>query len=242
MREPLLGVRWDSGQQQLGRAQRRRATARASATRSGSAPAAATASIRAVDPVDPNVDLRRSRRKGALRAWTARTRESKGIRPTGEAGRAGLALQLERAAADLAARQQDAVFRRERSCSGAPNRGDCWDRVGADLTRADRATAADHGRHRSTAATAGTRARRSSATSPRSTSRRYAKGVLYTGSDDGIVAVSRDGGANWTKVEQFPGVPDTDIREPRQSRRSTTKARCTPRSMDIAATTSSRTS
>ena len=34
------------------------------------------------------------------------------------------------------------------------------------------------------------------------------KGLLYTGSDDGVVAVSRDGGANWSKIEKFPGVPD----------------------------------
>jgi photosystem II stability/assembly factor-like uncharacterized protein len=33
------------------------------------------------------------------------------------------------------------------------------------------------------------------------------KGLLYVGTDDGLVQVSENDGASWTKVEQFPGVP-----------------------------------
>ena len=33
------------------------------------------------------------------------------------------------------------------------------------------------------------------------------EGLLYTGSDDGLVQVSEDGGANWRKVDSLPGVP-----------------------------------
>ncbi|HKV11061.1 MAG TPA: glycosyl hydrolase [Thermoanaerobaculia bacterium] len=32
--------------------------------------------------------------------------------------------------------------------------------------------------------------------------------ILYVGTDDGLVQVSGDGGANWTKVDKFPGVPE----------------------------------
>lgn len=32
--------------------------------------------------------------------------------------------------------------------------------------------------------------------------------LLYVGTDDGAVQVSADGGANWQKIEKFPGVPD----------------------------------
>ena len=31
--------------------------------------------------------------------------------------------------------------------------------------------------------------------------------MLYVGTDDGLVQVSEDGGANWRKIESFPGVP-----------------------------------
>ena len=33
------------------------------------------------------------------------------------------------------------------------------------------------------------------------------EGLLYVGTDDGLVQVTEDGGKNWRKVEQFPGVP-----------------------------------
>ena len=33
-------------------------------------------------------------------------------------------------------------------------------------------------------------------------------GLLYVGTDDGLVQVSEDGGASWRKVERFPGVPE----------------------------------
>lgn len=34
------------------------------------------------------------------------------------------------------------------------------------------------------------------------------EGLIYVGSDDGLVQVTEDGGRNWRKVETFPGVPD----------------------------------
>ncbi len=33
------------------------------------------------------------------------------------------------------------------------------------------------------------------------------EGLLYVGTDDGLVQVTEDGGKNWRKVDQFPGVP-----------------------------------
>ncbi|HEY8713083.1 MAG TPA: glycosyl hydrolase [Thermoanaerobaculia bacterium] len=34
------------------------------------------------------------------------------------------------------------------------------------------------------------------------------EGLIYAGTDDGLVQVTEDGGANWRKVDRFPGVPD----------------------------------
>src|SRR5579871_1607767 len=34
------------------------------------------------------------------------------------------------------------------------------------------------------------------------------EGLIYAGTDDGLIQVTTDGGANWTKYEKFPGVPD----------------------------------
>jgi len=34
------------------------------------------------------------------------------------------------------------------------------------------------------------------------------EGLIYIGTDDGLIQVTEDGGQNWTKHEKFPGVPD----------------------------------
>ncbi len=34
------------------------------------------------------------------------------------------------------------------------------------------------------------------------------EGLIYVGTDDGLIQVTSDGGANWTKLEKFPGVPE----------------------------------
>jgi photosystem II stability/assembly factor-like uncharacterized protein len=34
------------------------------------------------------------------------------------------------------------------------------------------------------------------------------EGLLYVGTDDGLVQVSEDGGQSWRKIDKFPGVPD----------------------------------
>ncbi|HRN27459.1 MAG TPA: glycosyl hydrolase [Ignavibacteriaceae bacterium] len=34
------------------------------------------------------------------------------------------------------------------------------------------------------------------------------EGLLYVGTDDGLVQVTEDGGKNWRKIEAFPGIPD----------------------------------
>jgi len=34
------------------------------------------------------------------------------------------------------------------------------------------------------------------------------KDLLYTGSDDGVISVSEDGGTNWNMIKTFPGVPE----------------------------------
>jgi len=34
------------------------------------------------------------------------------------------------------------------------------------------------------------------------------EGLLYIGTDDGLVQISEDGGDNWCRIERFPGIPD----------------------------------
>jgi photosystem II stability/assembly factor-like uncharacterized protein len=83
------------------------------------------------------------------------------------------------------------------------NRGDTWEAVSPDLTRGEPGPSPDAG-HTLTAI----------AESPRK------PGVLYVGSDDGLVHVSPDGGTTWLKLsDRLPGVPDE---------RWITKIECSP--------------
>jgi hypothetical protein len=34
------------------------------------------------------------------------------------------------------------------------------------------------------------------------------EGLIFAGTDDGVISVTEDGGANWRRVDKFPGVPD----------------------------------
>ena len=39
------------------------------------------------------------------------------------------------------------------------------------------------------------------------------EGLLYAGTDDGLIQVSEDGGQNWRRQESFKGVPDMSLVE-----------------------------
>jgi len=39
------------------------------------------------------------------------------------------------------------------------------------------------------------------------------EGLIYVGTDDGVISVTEDGGANWRSVDEFPGVPDMSLIE-----------------------------
>ena len=34
------------------------------------------------------------------------------------------------------------------------------------------------------------------------------EGLIYVGTDDGLINVTEDGGATWRKIDSFPGVPE----------------------------------
>jgi photosystem II stability/assembly factor-like uncharacterized protein len=159
----------------------------------------------AVDPTDHNVIYAESQ-NGALTRFDFATRESKPIRPQEKPGEN---LRYNWSAPLLISPHDNrTLWFGAQLLFKSTNRGDSWERVSGDLTRAldrDRLPImglngpGGFGRH------AGTAEFGNLATIDESKIR---KGLLYTGSDDGVVAVSRDGGANWNKIERFPGVPD----------------------------------
>jgi photosystem II stability/assembly factor-like uncharacterized protein len=89
------------------------------------------------------------------------------------------------------------------------DRGDSWTAVSPDLTRQlDRNRLEVFGRVQRPEAVARGRSTSlygnivSLAESPR------VEGLLYVGTDDGLVQASEDGGASWRRIEKLPGVPE----------------------------------
>lgn len=91
----------------------------------------------------------------------------------------------------------------------SPDRGDSWVRLGGDLTRQlDRDSLPVMGRlwpRNAVARHEGVADYGNISTIDESP---LVAGLLYVGTDDGLVQVSRDAGATWTRVERFPGVPE----------------------------------
>ncbi len=44
--------------------------------------------------------------------------------------------------------------------------------------------------------------------SRRSANRRSSEGLIYVGTDDGLIQVTEDGGKTWRKIDKIAGVPD----------------------------------
>ncbi|MEQ9399103.1 MAG: hypothetical protein RJQ04_08010 [Longimicrobiales bacterium] len=89
------------------------------------------------------------------------------------------------------------------------DRGDSWQAISGDLTTGtDRYTLPYMGRVWSVDALHDNGAMSKYATITAVSESPVAEGVLYTGSDDGLVHVSPDGGGTWTRTAALPGVPD----------------------------------
>ena len=89
------------------------------------------------------------------------------------------------------------------------NRGDSWTAVSGDLTRAlDAARQPIMGKVWPPDSVAFNQATTQLSTITALDESPLLEGLLYTGSDDGLVHVTEDGGKNWRKVESFPGVAE----------------------------------
>jgi photosystem II stability/assembly factor-like uncharacterized protein len=160
----------------------------------------------AVDPKDPNIVYSESQ-YGNLVRFDRRTGEEIDIQPQQGASEPPLRWNWDApllVSPHLNTRLYFAAQRLFRS----DDRGDHWTPVSPDLTRqVDRNKLKMMGRVWSVDAVAKNTSTSlygnvvSLAESPRK------EGLLYVGTDDGLVQVTEDGGQAWRKVEAFPGVP-----------------------------------
>lgn len=161
-----------------------------------------------VDPVDPNIVYGESQH-GVLVRFDRRTGERINIQPQPDSGDAPLRWNWDSpliVSPHAAGRIYFAAQRLFRS----DDRGDTWRPVSPDLTRnLDRNQLKMMGRVWSVDAVAKNTSTSfygnivSVEESPR------VEGLLYIGTDDGLVQTSEDGGTAWRRIDHVNGVPDT---------------------------------
>ena len=158
-----------------------------------------------VDPLEPHIMYSESQ-NGAVNRVNVRLGEQKSIRPQAEPGEQ---LRWNWATPILISPHDNrTIYIGAQKVFRSTDRGDTWSRISDDVTRnLDRDTlpimglrqAGGLGRHDGTAQYGNI------ATLDESPLRR---GVLYAGTDDGVIAISEDDGGTWRQVTSFPGVPD----------------------------------
>ena len=161
----------------------------------------------AVDPTDPNTVYAESQNGGIIR-YDVKTGEQKSIQPQAKFGDPNLRYNWS-VPIVISPHDHNTVYFGAQYLFVSPNRGDSWQQLGGDLTRAlDRDKLPLMGKtwtKDAVARHAGTADFGNISTIDESPLK---KGLLYVGTDDGLIQVTRDGGATWTTIEKFPGVPD----------------------------------
>ena len=160
-----------------------------------------------IDPVDPNTVYGESQ-GGDIVRFDVRTGEQKTIKPLPEFG--GKPYRWNWSSPMLISPyDHNTIYFGANYLFKSVNRGDAWTRLGPDLTRQlNRDSLPVMGRiwpRDAIARHQGTAEYGNISTIDESPLR---QGLLYVGSDDGVISVSRDGGATWTRFTKFPGVPD----------------------------------
>jgi photosystem II stability/assembly factor-like uncharacterized protein len=160
-----------------------------------------------IDPADPNIVYAESQYGGIIRL-DRRTSERVSIRPIEGRGEAPLRFNWESPfiiSPHSASRLYFGTSRLFRS----DDRGNSWRPVSPDLTRqTDRNQLPVMGRVWAPEAVAQHQSTATWGNISALTESRRRDGLLLTGTDDGVVQVSLDGGANWRRSENPPGLPD----------------------------------
>jgi photosystem II stability/assembly factor-like uncharacterized protein len=160
-----------------------------------------------VDPQDPNIVYSQSQ-YGGLARFDRKSGEVLDIRPQPESGGEPLRFHWD-SPLIISPHSHTRLYFGGQKLFRSDDRGNSWTAVSGDLTRGidrnklkvmDRLWPVDAVAKNNSTSFFGNLVALSE--SP------LVEGLIYAGTDDGLIQVTEDGGANWRKVEKFPGVPD----------------------------------
>ena len=161
----------------------------------------------AVDPVDPNIVYSQSQ-YGVLVRFDRASGEAVFIQPqpteVGEALRWNWDAPLQ-----ISPHSHTRLYFAANKLFRSDDRGDSWTAISGDLTRQmDRNEMPVMGRVWSMDAVGKNASTSIYGNIVALTESPLQEGLIYVGTDDGLVQVTDDGGEEWTRYEEFPGVPE----------------------------------
>jgi photosystem II stability/assembly factor-like uncharacterized protein len=160
-----------------------------------------------VDPVDPNI-LYAQAQYGEITRFDRRSGERVDIKPQPGLGEPALRFNWD-SPVIISPHLHTRLYFAAQKLFRSDDRGNTWRAVSPDLTRQiDRNQLEVMGKVWGADAVA-----KNASTSPYGNIVSLAEspkkeGLLYVGTDDGLIQITEDGGANWRKIDRFPGVPD----------------------------------
>jgi len=160
-----------------------------------------------VDPEDPNI-LYSELQYGALVRVDKRTGERMGIQPGEGKGDAGLRFNWD-SPFIISPHSHTRLYFAANKLFRSDDRGDSWKLISGELSRGlDRNKLPVMGKIWGPDAVA-----KHASTDPFGNASALAEspkkdGLIYVGTDDGLIQVTEDAGKNWRKIDSFPGVPD----------------------------------
>ena len=161
----------------------------------------------AVDPTNPDI-VYSEWQQGNLMRYDRKTGELVYIKPQGDAGDPGDRFNWD-APILISPHDPTRLYFASQRVWRSDDRGDSWRAISGDLSRGqDRLTMPMMGRVQSFDAVWDLYAMSAFGTITSLAESPLLEGLLYAGTDDGLLHVSGDGGENWSKIDSLPGIPE----------------------------------
>ncbi len=161
----------------------------------------------AIDPTDPNI-VYSEWQEGNLVRWDRKTGEIVYIQPQPEQGEEGDRFNWDSPIL-ISPHDPKTLFFASQRVWRSDDRGDGWTAISTDLTRGiDRLEQPMMGRVWSVDAAWDLYAMSKYGTITSLAQSPLDSNLVYAGTDDGLIQVTEDGGANWRKIDSLPGTGD----------------------------------
>jgi len=159
------------------------------------------------DPENENIVFTESQ-YGNAALWDKKSEEAVSIRPVPGKGEKTYRWYWDTPIL-ISPHQKERIYMAANKVFRSDNRGSSWELISGDLTRnEDRNQFKVMGKYWSVDAVAKDVSTSLWGLIVSLAESKVKKDLLYAGTDDGVIAVTEDGGKNWTRITTFPGVPE----------------------------------